>query len=147
MNIFIDCEFNGHGGELISMALVSEDGSEFYEVLNLDKNYDYVDWVKKNVVPILNKDPITSDSFKNKLWRFLNKYDDVHVIADWPDDIKYFCQSLITAPGQMINIPNILTMEVDRSLSTESSVILHNALEDARAIKRSFLESVVNDES
>jgi hypothetical protein len=30
MNLFIDCEF---GGKLISMAIVSEDGKEFYEVL------------------------------------------------------------------------------------------------------------------
>ena len=33
MNLFLDCEFNGLGGELISMALVDEDGHSFYEVL------------------------------------------------------------------------------------------------------------------
>ncbi len=33
MNLFLDCEFNGFGGELISMALVDEHGLFFYEVL------------------------------------------------------------------------------------------------------------------
>lgn len=33
MRFFIDCEFNEFRGELISMALVAEDGREFYEVL------------------------------------------------------------------------------------------------------------------
>ena len=31
INLFLDCEFNGFNGELISMALVSEHGDEFYE--------------------------------------------------------------------------------------------------------------------
>jgi hypothetical protein len=29
MNIFIDCEFNGFGGELISMAMVDEMAGDF----------------------------------------------------------------------------------------------------------------------
>ena len=35
MNIYIDCEFNGFGGKLISMALCADDGREFYEVVSL----------------------------------------------------------------------------------------------------------------
>ena len=33
MKLFLDCEFNGFGGELISMALVDENERYFYEVL------------------------------------------------------------------------------------------------------------------
>lgn len=138
MNIFIDCEFNGFGGDLISMALVSEDGSEFYEVLNLE-NDKWVDpWVAKNVIPHLNKKPTTKRIFQTSLWSFINQWKEIHIIADWPDDIKYFCMSLITAPGVAINTPSKLTMEVDRSLNTKTSELLHNALEDAKAIKESW---------
>ena len=138
MNIFIDCEFNEFGGDLISMALVADDGQEFYEVLNLEKDYNYGSWVFANVVPWLNKDPITKQLFQQKLWAFINQWEEVHIIADWPDDIKYFCMSLITGPGMSINTPLELTMQIDRELDTSSSAILHNALEDARAIKRSW---------
>jgi hypothetical protein len=138
MNIFIDCEFNGFGGDLISMALVAEDGQEFYEVLNLSRDRAYEGWVAINVVPHLNKDPVSKDVFQAKLWKFINQYKEVHLIADWPDDIKYFCMSLITGPGVCINTPPKLTMEINRELSSNSSVILHNALEDARAIKQNW---------
>jgi hypothetical protein len=37
-----------------------------------------------------------------------------------------------------LNTPLNLTMQIDRTLNTESSAILHNALEDARAIKRNW---------
>lgn len=138
MNIFIDCEFNEFEGELISMALVAEDGQEFYEVLDLGEYAVYGYWVQDNVLPYLNKDPIEKSVFQSKLWAFINQWKEVHIIADWPDDIKYFCQALITAPGIAINTPPNLTMQIDRSLSTETSKILHNALEDAKAIKESY---------
>jgi hypothetical protein len=140
MKLWIDCEFNEFGGDLISMALVAEDGQEFYEVLNLENDEKYGSWVFANVVPYLNKDPIAKTWFHTKLWSFINQWDEVHIIADWPDDIKYFCMSLITGPGVALNTPLNLTMQIDRELTTESSAILHNALEDARAIRRSWLK-------
>lgn len=138
MNIWIDTEFNEFSGDLISMALVADDGQEFYEVLNLENDEKYGSWVYFNVVPYLNKDPIIKQLFQQKLWAFINQWDEVHIIADWPDDIKYFCMSLITAPGMCIGTPLKLTMQIDRTLNTESSAILHNALEDARSIKHSW---------
>ena len=138
MKLWIDCEFNEFGGDLISMALVADDGQEFYEVLNLENDEKYGSWVYFNVVPYLNKDSIDKQVFQAKLWQFINQWEEVHIIADWPDDIKYFCMSLITVPGMCIGTPPKLTMQIDRELNTESSDILHNALEDARAIKRSW---------
>jgi len=134
MKISIDCEFNGFGGELLSMALVAMDGNEFYEVLKYH-HIKYDPWVEENVVHILNKEPITKTEFQQKLQHFLSLYDAVHVIADWPDDLKYFNMALITGPGLCMNTPRKLTMEVDRTLSSCESKIPHNALEDARAIK------------
>jgi len=138
MKLWIDCEFNEFGGDLISMALVAEDGQEFYEVLNLENDEKYGSWVYFNVVPWLNKDPITKQEFQQKLWMFINQWEEVHIVADWPDDIRYFCAALITGPGQALNTPLKLTMQIDRELNTLDSKILHNALEDARSIKRSW---------
>lgn len=138
VKIFIDCEFNEFGGDLISMALVADDGQEFYEVLPLENDEKYGSWVYFNVVPYLNKPAIPKVVFQDRLWRFLKQWEEVHIIADWPDDIKYFCMSLIMAPGMAIDTPLKLTMQIDRELNTKSSAIPHNALEDARSIRRSW---------
>ena len=131
MNIYIDCEFNGFGGQLISMALVAEDGEEFYEVAPLLEEVD--PWVAEHVIPILNKDAVSPHNFKQKLYRFINQYNEIHVIADWPDDIRYFCEELIVGPGLMKHTPAKMTMEIIRDINSMSK-LPHNALEDARAI-------------
>jgi len=135
MRIYIDTEFNEFKGDLISMALVAEDGAEFYEVLEC-KNPKL--WVAQNVMPILNKDPVPDYIFKMKLFGFLNWFDSIHLVADWPEDIAHFCAAIITGPGEMMNIPSF-TCEIRRDLSTKDSKILHNALEDARALQECFL--------
>jgi len=137
-NLFLDCEFNGFGGELISMGIVSEGTDEFYEVLELSGDTWYHPWVKQNVLPFLNKESVDKFLFQTKLQNFLYNFSEAHIIVDWPDDIKYFCQSLITGPGTMISIPRKMTFEIDRTLSNDSSTILHNALEDAKAIRNSW---------
>lgn len=141
MNIYIDCEFNGFGGELISMALVDEEGREFYGVLGIEGEYD--PWVKQNVVPILNQDAESYKSFQNRLEQWLAFYGlgTMVIIADWPDDIRYFMQSIITGPGYMMNIPSF-SCHMNRGLSSEASKVPHNALEDARAIRNANLRPI-----
>jgi hypothetical protein len=60
------------------------------------------------------------------------------IIADWPEDIKHFCDALITGPGLRLDTPP-LTMEIRRDIDAVSAVP-HNALEDARGIMRKHLE-------
>ena len=128
--VYIDTEFNEFKGDLISLALVAETGEEFYEVLEC-KNPG--PWVAEHVMPILEKDPIDRDLFQTKLQHFLFSFKDITIVADWPDDIKYFCESLITGPGEAMNHPPI-TFVLDRKLSSGDSKVPHNALHDARAI-------------
>jgi len=137
MNLYIDCEFNGFGGQLISMALVAEDGTEFYEVLDC---LNPRSWVAEHVMPILNKDVVSPHCFKQKLYRFINQYNEIHVIADWPDDIRYFCEELIVGPGLMKHTPVKMTMEIIRDINIMSK-LPHNALEDARAIAEFMMGS------
>ena len=112
------------------MALVAEDGTEFYEVVPLLE--EVTPWVAEHVMPVLNKDVVSPHSFKIKLYRFINRFSEVHIIADWPDDIRYFCEALIVGPGVMKHTPEKMTMEINRKINCISK-IPHNALEDARA--------------
>jgi hypothetical protein len=126
---FIDCEFNGFGGDLISMAIVAPSGDEFYEVIECKKP---APWVLENVMPVLNKQTITIDLFKKRLGNWIGKYDSIYLIADWPDDIRYFCQSVILSPGQSMKLPTVMKMQII-GVDIESK-IPHNALSDAKAI-------------
>jgi hypothetical protein len=130
MKVYIDTEFNGFNGRLISMALVAEDGNEFYEVLECRNP---VEWVQINVMPYLEKEPVEAHVFQTKLQQFLYQYESIELIADWPEDIKHFCNALITGPGLCLNYPQI-TMTMRRDLSSAGSKVPHNALHDARAI-------------
>jgi len=130
MNLYIDTEFNEFGGSLISMALVSECGREFYEVLHCAEPGE---WVAEHVMPILGKAPITGSQLQAKLQNFLRQFEAIHVIADWPEDIQHFCHALITGPGMRLDTPP-LTLEIRRDLDAESA-LPHNALADARGIR------------
>lgn len=130
MNLYIDTEFNEFCGALISMALVSECGREFYEVLHCAEPGQ---WVAEHVMPILGKSPVNTIFFKAKLKVFLGQFDSIHVISDWPEDIQHFCQALITGPGMRLDTPP-LTLEIRRDLDAESA-LPHNALADARGIR------------
>lgn len=137
MKLFLDCEFTTFQGKLISMALVSENGDEFYEVVP-HSIWDCHPWVIDNVLPILNKDFIFYEDFQYKLSKFLNQWDEVEVIADWPEDFWHFNYALLTGPGNMMNTPKIRTEFVRRLEYT--SAIPHNALEDAKAIKEAYMK-------
>jgi hypothetical protein len=112
------------------MALVAEDGNEFYEVLECPNP---VEWIQINVMPFLGKEPVDVAIFQTKLQRFLHQYKSIELIADWPEDIKHFCNALITGPGNCLNHPPI-TMSIRQDLSSSESKLPHNALYDARAI-------------
>lgn len=59
------------------------------------------------------------------------------VISDWPDDIRYFCELLITGPGQMIALPGVRfeVRRVDAYPTTLEGAVQHNALWDACALQ------------
>lgn len=128
MRLFLDCEFNEFKGQLISIALVAENGSEFYEVVHCE---NYGPWVLEHVVPILGKSSKSYAHMQALLHRWLSQFDSIHVIADWPEDIKHFCEALIVGAGLRIDTPP-LTMEIIR-IDAEST-LPHNALHDARGI-------------
>jgi hypothetical protein len=139
VRIFIDCEFNSAFGQLISMALVAEDGREFYEVLPPPIRLD--PWVEKNVMPILDKGPISWVEFWNRLFRFLDGFDNPTIVADHPADIFYLADALIVdRVGGCYKKPwTAQYRDVDYT-----SGLPHNALEDARALFRHYTGDGLN---
>lgn len=138
MRFFVDTEFNEFRGALISMALVAEDGREWYEALPCDAPGP---WVAQNVMPIIGKAPLRNGiELALSLRAFLRQFDSVHIVADWPEDISHFCNALIVGPGERIDTPP-LSFEIDRTLpnTAEISAVPHNALEDARSLRLAAL--------
>ena len=76
---------------------------------------------------------------QESLQKFLHGFDKVHIVADWPEDIKHFCDALIIGPGMRLNTPP-LTMEVLRI--DAQSTLPHNALHDARGIRDAVCSGV-----
>jgi hypothetical protein len=136
MKLFIDGEWNSYRGELISLALVAEDGSEWYEVLGCDLPDS---WVAENVIPKLGKSSVSYEKMQESLSKFLNTFDSIHIIADWPEDLGWLCHVLITGPGQRLDTPP-MTMEVIRVDTV--SMNPHNALADATALKDWYITRV-----
>lgn len=131
MILWIDCEWNGYKGDLISMALVDEHGAEWYEVLERHDTAVHP-WVLENVIPKLGQPAVSLLSMRMSLEVFIRKYPSIHIVADWPEDIARFCELLILGPGLRMNTPP-LTMEVVRLDAYSENP--HNALSDARALR------------
>ncbi len=144
MIYYLDTEFDGYGGNLISMGIVREDGYSFYAILDTPIKDE---WVRENVVPHLLKIPFNSiavksilgsyEHFQARLQFYFKGATGIQVIADWPDDFKYFSAALITGPGTMIDIPGVamVVARVDPYPTDVEGAIQHNAYWDAIALK------------
>jgi hypothetical protein len=142
---YLDTEFNEFGGELISLALVREDGESIYLVYpDLDQ---YGPWVTVNVVPILwdIPSPLPGMAYKLKTHEegarhiagFIGTDVEPVIITDWPDDIKYFCQAITLGPGMIVGIRNIIfqMLRVNAYPTTLKDAVQHNAWHDAMALR------------
>lgn len=133
-NIFLDVEFNGFGGKLISMALVPDNGAKtWYKELKLPNKVD--PWVQENVVPYLTEDrPLTFTPFKKSFQKYISKFDKPTIICDWFQDAIFFLDLLKGKEhGQSLNF----TCEI-RIIKTDNIVYKHNALDDALILKEWF---------
>jgi hypothetical protein len=133
MRLFLDSEFNEFGGELISMALVTEDGREWYQVRKIVAAPG--EWVSEHVIPKLDKLPLEGYEFRASFAAFIGNFNHCEVVADWPADFEHFCALLSGAgmeAGFSVPIECIMRLVVSPELHPE---IPHNALSDARALR------------
>lgn len=145
MRYFLDTEYNGSGGALISLALVPEYGDqEFYASLPLPDQIH--PWVEQNVIPYLRHVPAGVDHQLSRLEaadhiaHYLAGDDAPVIVADWPEDIALFCMLLLTGPGDMVAAGHLrFEMIPTPGFGTaKNSQVPHNALHDARALKHFF---------
>lgn len=142
---FLDCEFNEQDGQLLSMALVPLDSElgigEFYEELVVMEPLR--DWVREHLPHWKdNRLAIDRATFGTRLEAYLSAFPAVTIIADWPDDLKYFSDMLIRTPGVRIAPNTELVLKIDRRLTADQSEVPHHALHDARALRNAYLRTL-----
>ena len=146
MRYFLDTEYNGWGGALLSLALVPEHGEELYLTLDWDGTFD--EWVELNVVPYLDTVPdnlisprMSRADAARTVAHYLDADADPLIVADWPEDIAQFSALLVTGPGLMAEVPRLrLELLTLGNFSTAAnSKVPHNALHDARALRDHIL--------
>ncbi|NTV55352.1 MAG: hypothetical protein HGA16_02535, partial [Candidatus Moranbacteria bacterium] len=71
--VFFDAEFTSldpRRGEILSIAIVKPSGEELY--LEIDRSEDLVHpWVRENILPLLDGDPISPDSARERVEHFI----------------------------------------------------------------------------
>jgi hypothetical protein len=142
MRYFLDTEYNGFGGSLISIALVPEIGDhEFYAVLPLPETLH--PWVVRHVVPYLRMVPdgfhydMTRDEAGDELAHYLAGDANPIIVADWPEDIAHVCMLLMPRAGEIVNVPSLefVMLRTPGFSTANNSRVPHNALHDARALR------------
>lgn len=144
MRLYLDTEFNGFGGDLISLAVVSETGDHWYGIMSSmtydRKDYKLDPWVKENVIPNLKKDQanIVCESrawFRASLFQFLDRFVRPTFVVDWYVDVKHLL-SLFDGDSHFSSKAYEFDVEFRMVKGGLKSEIPHNALEDAYALRR-----------
>lgn len=161
-SFYLDFEFNGMRGQLISLGIVNEnrDCGRYFIFTDLEEKMkergETLDpWVAENVMPILEteftKNHPTIPTFKGstaEIQKELEKYIhslrgdstsiNCHFQADWPTDIALISDLLITGPGTMIDLDGYSAEihRIDAYPSSNPNYLQHNALCDALALKQ-----------
>lgn len=146
MRLYLDTEFNGFGGALISLALISEPQPQHSMMRHLGDttNHQFYSavlcpgpinsWVAEHVMPVLGATPLMPKLFKQEFHNFISRFKNPEIICDWHADAEHFCRLLAGEDyGSSLDFPCQITI-----LNTPSNAIVsaipHNALEDARAL-------------
>lgn len=141
---YIDCEFDGHNGPLLSIGIVRDDG---YGAHIRVKKTAYDPWVLVNVMPVMHyhRADLSKRVEPNRVGETLRDFigDCAHpvIIADSPVDIGRFCQALSTGSDggwQSTNYQR-MTFEVHNVNCYPTKLegaVQHNAWWDAMALRR-----------
>lgn len=149
MRYYIDTEFDGHNGPLLSIAMVSDDGRSIH-IKTTEEARD--PWVIANVIPLMDEHHasvnwhVPLNDVGVVLREFIGSTEPV-VIADSPVDIGRFCDALTTSPtgGWASAEYRLMTFEVhnvDCYPTTLEGAVQHNAWWDAMALRRLLTESL-----
>lgn len=148
MKLFLDCEFTelSQQAKLISLALVAEDGEEFYvELLDSWRLEDCSDFVKEIVIPQLwgGEYAMSIIEARSALLRFLATYDEeLVVVTDAPAyDWEPFCELAYDDGKWPQHVRNFPTDATTLTATNDGEELPHHALLDARIIANMFTPS------
>jgi hypothetical protein len=150
MKYYIDCEFDGHNGPLLSIAMVGENGLSCHfrtteEAIN--------PWVLENVMPHMEKhdadvaETMPLNSIGPTLLRFIGlstrRGDNEHaIIADSVVDIGRFCRAISTGDdGEWASVGFLLlhfevhNVDAWATFAAPHGAVRHNAYWDAMALE------------
>lgn len=142
---YIDCEFDGHNGPLISMALVRNGAADSLMIIICGAQV--IDpWVAENVLPVIHNDKAESTAWcvENDVGgcvrEFIGADPQPVIIADSPVDIMRFCRAITTAAdGQWASTDyermTFIVENVDCYPTTLKGAVQHNAWWDAMALR------------
>lgn len=143
MRYYLDTEFDGHNGPLLSVGLVREDGHS----IHIRADVEPMDlWVRKNVLPIMSAHEASESVqvYPNEVGEaisiFLHDDPEPTIIADSPVDIGRFCRAISTSHDggwRSVNAPR-MTFEVHNVNCYPTDLpgaIQHNAWWDAMALR------------
>ena len=137
MNLYLDTEFDGHGGSLIALAIAGDDGSSWYGIFDAHCG---TDWVAANVAPKLYAmEPTISgshDTLRLSLAEFLRPRSGCHIWADWPADFEHLTRLMVgsTYVGSFM-VPCVMHL-IETPIGEPKPEHPHNALSDALALMR-----------
>ena len=141
---YIDCEFDGHDGPLLSVALVREDGYS----IHIRADVEPMDlWVRQNVLPIMDSHEASEsatvyhDRVGSVIRGFIGDCERPVIIADSPVDIGRFCRELSTGPDGQWASTDYPAMafevhNVDCYPTALEGAVQHNAWWDAMALRQ-----------
>lgn len=138
MRYFLDTEFNGFDGPLISIALVPEFEATpcFYAVLPCLLPSA---WVASHVMPQLEAEPRGRADVAAALTAYLLTDPAPLLVADWPEDIAHAASLLAHQGRRLVPQARFDLLHLPGFCTADTSLKPHNALADARALRREVL--------
>ena len=148
MRLFLDCEFTqlSAAAKLISLALVAENGREFYaELIDTWREADCSDFVIKIVLPQLwgGSYALPIIGARSALFDFLKSFDEaLEIVTDAPQyDWELFCELAYDDGKWPQNVRNYPTDATTLDATSDGVPLPHHALLDARIIASMFTKS------
>ena len=154
--IYFDTEFTGltQDTSLISIGLISDCGEEFYAELNDYDRSKCDEWINENVISNCYLDnKLTMKELKTELEKWFSQFKEVEIYSDClAYDWVLFCQifghafnipkNIYYIPFDLCSFMKIKGIDPDINRETfaefEDSESKHNALHDAKVIKKCF---------
>lgn len=146
MRYYVDCEFNGNDGQLISIGIVDPFRRSFYKELPV---YELVKpWIAENVITRLTESPTPRAEVTDVLREYLKKNAShpVTFVADWPEDFSHVLSLMLVGDRLRISPASFRMVHLDLPgfNTNQTSTTPHHALCDAIALME-YVEQGISD--